>query len=84
VQTGGGPGDDGVGAPWVTWVLDAGDVVGDNNRDWVSPVGGKGGRVSVIRPASVVAGGHPNGRSGPPWRPVMLSEAALTVGAGDS
>jgi len=37
VQTGYGPAGD-VGAPSVTWVLDESVVVGDNNRDRVSPV----------------------------------------------
>jgi len=37
VQTGYGPVGD-VGAPCVTWVLDEARVVGDNNRDRVSPV----------------------------------------------
>jgi hypothetical protein len=48
-----------VGAPCVTWVLDEREVVGDNNRDRVSPpcVGGRAvASVFVGRPARVLAG----------------------------
>jgi hypothetical protein len=48
-----GPVGGGVGAPSVTWVLDESMVVGDNNRDRVSPVGWERGRVSVRRPSSM-------------------------------
>ncbi len=47
MQTRYGPVGGGVGAPSVTWVLDDTVVVGDNNRDRVSPVGWERGRVSV-------------------------------------
>ena len=57
MQTCYGPVDDGVGAPCVSWVLDEGDVVGDNNHDWVSPWAGSA-VASVLegRPARGLAG----------------------------
>jgi hypothetical protein len=64
VQTGCGPVGD-VGAPCVTWVLDEAGVVGDNNRDRVSPVWWERGRVGVLRPSGTSAGGHARFRSRP-------------------
>jgi len=46
-------------------VLDETLLVGDNDRDRVSPVLWERGRVSVLRPSSGAAGGHARGRSGP-------------------
>jgi hypothetical protein len=54
-----------VGAPCVTWVLDEARVVGDNNRDRVSPVWWERGRVGVLRPSGASAGGHARFRSRP-------------------
>lgn len=79
MQTFYGPGGGGVGAPCVTWVLNEQGVVGDNNRDRVSPVSGERGRVSVIWPSSSEAGGHAHCRSRPRWQPVMFDWEAVTV-----
>ena len=57
MHAGYGPVDGGVGAPCVSWVLDERGVVGDNNRDRVSPVGWE--RVASVfegRPARRLAG----------------------------
>lgn len=64
MQTRYGPVGD-VGAPCVTWVLDEARVVGDNNRDRVSPVQWERGRVGVLRPSGTSAGGHARFRSRP-------------------
>ena len=64
MQTRYGPVGD-VGAPCVTWVLDEARVVGDNNRDRVSPVQWERGRVGVLRPSGTGAGGHARFRSRP-------------------
>ena len=49
-------GTDEHGAPWVSWVLDEGDVVGDNNHDWVSPRWSAVASVLEGRPARRLAG----------------------------
>jgi hypothetical protein len=80
VQTRYGP-VGGVGAPSVTWVLDESVVVGDNNRDRMSPVGWERGRVSVRRPSGTSAGGHAGCRSWPRVT-LMCAWAVPVVGAG--
>jgi hypothetical protein len=65
VETGYGPVGD-VGAPCGTWVLDEAGVVGDDNRDRVSPVQcWERGRVGVGRPSGTSAGGQARFRSRP-------------------
>ena len=83
MQTFYGPVGGGVGAPCVTWVLYEQHVVGDNNRDRVSPVSGERGRVSVIWPSSPEAGGHARGGSRPRWQPVMFEWEPVTVVTSD-
>jgi hypothetical protein len=72
-----------VGAPCVTWVLDETRVVGDNNRDWVSPVEWERGRVGVLRPSGTGAGGHARFRSRPRVT-LMLEWTFPTVAASGS
>jgi len=81
VQTGYGPAGD-VGAPCVTWLLDEAGVVGDNNRDRVSPVRlWERGRVGVLRPSGTSAGGHARFRSRP--RVTLMFEWTFpTIAAG--
>ena len=84
MQTFYGPVGGGVGAPCVTWVLDERGVVGDNNRDRVSPASGERGRVGVTGPSSPKAGGHARGWSGPRWQPVMFEWETVTVVTSDA
>ena len=74
-----GPVGGGVGAPCVTWVLDERHVVGDNNRDRVSPANEERGRISVIWPTASEGGRHAHGRSRPRWQPVMFEWETVTV-----
>ena len=83
MQTSYGPVGGGVGAPCVTWVLDERGVVGDNNRDRVSPASGERGRVSVIWPSAPQGGGHASGGSRPRWQPVMFEWETVTVVTSD-
>jgi len=71
------------GAPCVTWALDEADVVGDNNRDRVSPVQWERGRVGVLRPSGTSAGGHARFRSRPRVT-VMFEWTFRTVAASAS
>ncbi len=84
MQTFYGPVGGGVGAPCVTWVLDKRGVVGDNNRDRVSPASGERGRVSVIGPSSPEAGRqHVGQEQTTGWQPVMFEWETLTVVTSD-
>ena len=84
MQASSGPVGGGVGAPCVTWVLDEQRVVGDNNRDRVSPASGERGRVSVIWPSTSQGGGHARGGSRPRWQPVMFDWETVTVVTSDA